>query len=117
MMHYDLLPYKAECKVRPAEWNLSRNSAGMHVRFITDAATMHARWAVTSTNLAMSHMAATGVSGLDLYAKTENGSWRWLNVGRPTTRTNSTPLFANLPPGKREFLLYLPLYNSTPFVE
>src|SRR5262245_41109226 len=114
---YDRLPAKAEGKVRATVWNLSRNSAGMHVRFVTDATTLHARWAVTSSNLAMPHMAATGVSGLDLYLKTENGSWHWLNVGRPTARTNSMQLFANLSPDKREFLLYLPLYNSTEFVE
>src|SRR5207247_7626575 len=55
--------------------------------------------------------------GRDLYVRTEDGSWRWLNVGRPTARTNSMQLFANLRPGRREFLLYLPLYNSTEFVE
>ena len=64
---FDRLPAKAEGKVRGAVWSLSRNSAGMHVRFVTDATTLQARWAVTSSNLAMPHMAATGVSGLDLY--------------------------------------------------
>ena len=70
---YDRLPAKAEKTVRSAVWNLSRHSAGMHVRFVTDATNLFARWAVTSTNLAMSHMSATGVSGLDLYVKTEKG--------------------------------------------
>src|SRR4030095_15188454 len=66
---YDRLPARAEDKVRAPVWRLSRNSAGIHVRFVTDAASIHARWALTSTNLAMTHMAATGVSGLDLYVK------------------------------------------------
>jgi hypothetical protein len=114
---YDRLPARAEEKVRAAVWGLSRHSAGMHVRFITDAPSIQARWAVTSSNLAMSHMAATGVSGLDLYVKTDKGEWHWLAVGRPDKQTNSTALITNLPPARREYLLYLPLYNGTHFVE
>jgi len=114
---FDRLPAKAEGKVRGAVWNLSRNSAGMHVRFVTDATTIHARWAVTSANLAMPHMAATGVSGLDLYVKDDQGNWRWLAVGRPTQRTNTAQLVTGLSPGRREFLVYLPLYNGTEFAE
>jgi len=114
---YDRLPARAEDKVRAPVWRLSRNSAGIHVRFVTDATGIHARWAVTSTNLAMTHMAATGVSGLDLYVKTENGDWRWLAVGRPDNQTNVASLITNLPPGRREYLLYLPLYNGTSSVE
>src|SRR5687768_14363647 len=63
---YDRFPTKAETKVRPPVWNLSRQSAGMLVRFASDTTEIHARWALTSTNLAMTHMPATGVSGLDL---------------------------------------------------
>jgi hypothetical protein len=114
---YDRLPARAEATVRGAVWNLSRHSAGMHVRFITDATNIHARWAVTSSNLAMPHMAATGVSGLDLYVKTGQGEWRWLAVGKPDKQTNNVSLVSNLPPGRREYLLYLPLYNGSRFVE
>ena len=114
---FDRFPARAEGKVRDDVWNLSRHSAGMHVRFITDARNIHARWAVTSSNLAMPHMAATGVSGLDLYVKTEKGEWRWLAVGKPTGQTNNQTLVSNLPPGRREYLLYLPLYNGTRFLE
>lgn len=114
---YDRLPARAETTVRAAVWGLSRHSAGIHVRFITDATNIHARWAVTSSNLAMPHMAATGVSGLDLYVKTEKGDWRWLAVGKPDRQTNSASLISNLPPGRREYLLYLPLYNGTHSVE
>lgn len=114
---YDRLPAKAEGKVRDAVWNLSRHSAGLHVRFITEATNLHARWAVTSSNLAMPHMAATGVSGLDLYVKTDKGDWHWLAVGKPNRQTNDVTLIGNLPPGRREYLLYLPLYNGTRFVE
>ncbi|MGE4178793.1 MAG: SGNH/GDSL hydrolase family protein [Limisphaerales bacterium] len=110
---FDRLPARAEGVVRPPVWNLSRHSAGMHVRFVTDATEIHARWEVTSSNLAMPHMAATGVSGLDLYAKSDDGDWRWLAVGRPLQTTNTAVLIRGLRPGPREYLLYLPLYNGT----
>src|SRR5437016_11675143 len=34
---FDRLPAKAEKTVRPPVWNLSRHSAGLCVRFVTDA--------------------------------------------------------------------------------
>jgi len=107
---YDRLPAKADGKVRAAVWSLSRHSAGLCVRFVADAPEIHARWVLASSNLAMPHMAATGVSGLDLYVKPERGPWRWLAVGRPESQTNTSRLVAGLPSGKREYLLYLPLY-------
>src|SRR5262245_17570807 len=114
---YDRLPAKAEGVVRPPVWNLSRHSAGLCARFVTDATAIHARWTLTSDNLAMPHMPATGVSGLDLYVRAPDGVWRWLAVGRPTARTNTAQLVGNLAPGKREYLLYLPLYNGVSSVE
>ena len=117
---YDRLPAKAEGVVRPPVWDLSRNSAGMCVRFVTDATTIHARWALTESWLYLANMTAIGKSGLDLYVKTENkanGGWRWLAVGAPQNQTNEIVLVKDLIPGKREYLLYLPLYNGTKFVE
>ncbi|MBN1442046.1 MAG: SGNH/GDSL hydrolase family protein, partial [Planctomycetes bacterium] len=115
---YDRLPARAKDVVRPPVWSLSLDSAGMCVRFITDATSIHARWTLRSKSLAMPHMPATGVSGLDLYFKGTDGRWRWLAVGRPTAfPTNEARLAADLPPGKREYLLYLPLYNGVTSVE
>ena len=113
---YDRLPAKAEGVVRKPVWDLSRNSAGMCVRFVTDATVIHARWAVTDPWLYLPNITAIGKSGLDLYVKTENG-WHWLAVGQPTAQTNEISLIKDLIPGKREYLLYLPLYNGTKFVE
>ena len=116
--YYDRLPAKAEELVRKPVWNLSRHSAGMCVRFVTDAVTIHARWAVINESLDMPHMPATGVSGLDLYVKTGNGRWRWLANGRPTEfPVNTSKLIDGLPPGTREYMLYLPLYNGVTSVE
>ena len=109
---YDRLPARAEGSVPDPVWNLSRDSAGFCARFISDATAIHARWTLRKANLAMDHMPATGVSGLDLYVRID-GTWRWLAVGRPTQfPTNEVQLCAELPPGTREYLLYLPLYNG-----
>jgi hypothetical protein len=88
----------------------------MCVRFVTDASSFSARWKLTSSRLEMNHMPATGVSGLDLYVRTESG-WRWAAVGRPTAQENSVKLLSGLPAARREFLLYLPLYNGVESVE
>lgn len=109
---YDRLPAKAEGVVRPPVWSLSRHSAGICVRFITDATTIQARWTLTSERLDMPHMPATGVSGLDLYVKTQDGVWRWLGTGRPSRIANTATLASGLPDGRREYMLYLPLYNG-----
>lgn len=114
---YDRLPKKAETLVRSPVWSLSHHSAGLCARFFTDAKEIHASWQLTSKNLAMPHMPATGVSGLDLYVKTNDGQWRWLAVGRPTAQNNTTRLVTGIPPGRREFMLYLPLYNGVRSVE
>ena len=113
---YDRLPARAEAIVRKPVWDLSRNSAGMCVRFVTDATTIRARWAVTESWLYLPNITAIGKSGLDLYVKTDKG-WHWLAVGQPIAQTNEVTLVEKLMPGKREYLLYLPLYNGTQFVE
>jgi hypothetical protein len=113
---YDRLPVRAKGKVRGAVWSLSKHSAGMCVRFVTDAPQIQARWKLTSTKLAMPHMPATGVSGLDLYVKSDKG-WRWLAVGQPKEQANQVVLVTDIPAGKREYMIYLPLYNGVSSVE
>src|SRR5262245_1866555 len=114
---FDRLPEKAEKTARPPVWSLSRHSTGLCVRFVTDATTIHARWTVTNKNLAMPHMPATGVSGLDLYVKTASGKWQWVANGRPAAETNTMQLASGLAAGEKEYLLYLPLYNGVSSVE
>jgi hypothetical protein len=108
---YDRLPAKAEGVVRKPVWDLSRNSAGLCVRFVTDATNIRARWTLTEPWLYLPNMTAIGKSGLDLYVKTEHG-WHWLAVGAPQNQTNDIVLAKDLIPSKREYLLYLPLYNG-----
>lgn len=115
---FDRLPARAEGVVRAAVWNLSRHSAGLCVRFETDSPEIQARWTLTSDRLGMPHMPATGVSGLDLYVQTDDGSYRWLAVGQPRDGVaNTARLVGGLPEGRRSYLLYLPLYNGVSSVE
>lgn len=114
---YDRLPARAEKNVRDAVWGLSRHSAGIAVRFRTDASAIHVRWTLTSPKLEMVHMPATGVSGVDLYVRDAKGTWRWLSIGRPTAQTTTATLASGLPAGMREYLAYLPLYNGVTKVE
>jgi len=114
---YDRLPSRAKGVVRDVVWNLSRDSAGQCVRFTTSATTIHARWTVTKDTLSLPHMAATGVSGVDLYAKDPKGAWRWVACGKPAGKTTDLRLATGLAAGHREYLLYLPLYNGVESLE
>jgi len=114
---YDRLPGRANGEVREAVWNLSRHSAGMVTRFRTDADAIWVDYKVTSSRLAMPHMPATGVSGVDLYASDKAGDWRWVAVTRPTTQTMKTRIIGSLLPGARDYAAYLPLYNGTEYLK
>ncbi len=118
--YYDRLPVKAEGKVRRAVWNLSRHSAGMATRFDTDAQTIHVRYKLLSSRIDMHHMPATGVSGVDLYAKDKSGTWRWVAVSRPASQDVHGVLASGLSPAGddlRSFTMYLPLYNGVEKLE
>ncbi len=117
--YFDRLPSRAKGKVRDAVWSLSRHSAGMLTRFETDAPAIHVRYSLLSGSLALPHMPATGVSGVDLYARDEDGEDRWLGVSFPTAQQVNAQLANGIDPrsGGRLFTAYLPLYNGTETLE
>jgi hypothetical protein len=102
----------ADGSVTTAVWNLSRDSAGMMVRFKTDAALIWADATVLKEKLNGANMTPIGASGLDLYARDENGVWRWVGVSRPDKKTTRQEIIGGLAPGLREYAVYLPLYNG-----
>lgn len=114
---YDRLPTMAKSAVRKRIWDLAGDSTGLSVRFRTNAQSILARWTLRSPELGMNHMPATGVSGLDLYVRTESGGWHWLAVGVPMGETTTTTHIEGLLPGKRDYILYLPLYNGVKSLE
>lgn len=113
---FDRLPASAEQSVTKAVWSLSRDSAGMMVRFKTDATAIHVHYKLKKANLAMAHMPATGVSGVDLYARDSEGNWRWVQVTRPSSQEIKTQIVSGLAAGEREYAAYLPLYNGVEFM-
>lgn len=113
---YDRLPARARGQAPPSVWGLSKDSAGMAIRFQTDASEVEVRWSLTSDNLAMPHMAATGVSGVDLY-ELIGKRWVFVGNGRPRVKDGNTARFALGGKGAHDLRLYLPLYNGVTRVE
>lgn len=117
--YYDRLPQKVASTVRKPVWDLSRNSTGMNIRFTSDAAEIVVRYQVSGT-VQFPHMPATGVSGLDLYAKDSDGKWLW-SAGKYSFKDTIAYRFLNLQSesGKKErqYTLYLPPYNTVKWLE
>ena len=109
---FDRFPSVAEGKVTDAVWRLSRDSAGMMVRFKTDATLIWADYTLRADRLAGANMTAIGASGIDLYARDDAGKWRWVGVTRPDKKVVRQQIIAGLKPGFREYAAYLPLYNG-----
>jgi len=112
---YDRLPTSYKAKVRKPVWDLSKNSAGISIRFNSNSTSVKVKWALLN-DTKMNHMAETGIKGIDLYCKV-NGVWTYVNTGRPTAKENEASLINGLSPGEREYKLYLPLYDGTTKVE
>lgn len=117
---YNRLPSRVQQTVRAPVWGLSKNSAGLQLRFQTNADEIIVKYTVAGT-IQMPHMPATGVSGVDLYAKTIDGKWQWA-AGNYSFRDTIVYRFNELVTsdqhvGNREYTLYLPLYNSVKWME
>ncbi|MEO7598247.1 MAG: SGNH/GDSL hydrolase family protein, partial [Opitutus sp.] len=109
---FDRLPSSAEGKVTKNVWDLSRDSAGMMVRFKTDAQLIWANYTLMKEKLAGANMTAIGASGLDLYGRDDSGKWRWVGVTRPAAKVVRQEIINGLAPGFREYAIYLPLNNG-----
>jgi len=110
--YYDRFPAVAEGKVPAPVWDLSRDSAGMAVRFKSNASHIKVRYTLFRDRMALPHMPATGVSGVDLYAKDKKGKWRWVGVSRPEKKEGTGDLSGAIPAEPREWMLYFPLFNG-----
>lgn len=107
---YDRLPASYKDKVRPAVWNLSKSSAGLSVRFMTNSTKISLKWELLN-NMTMNHMAETGIKGVDLYYN-NNGTWQFLNTGRPAGKENEALLISHMTRKMREYRMFLPLYDG-----
>jgi len=119
-VYFDRLPKRAKEIVRDPVWNLSRHSAGMVARFKTTSPDLHVDYRLRSSSLSMSHMPATGVSGIDIYGRTADDEDRWIQVTRPSQQHVKTQIFGRIDPGPdqgRLYTAYLPLYNGVEKLE
>jgi len=107
---YERLPAKLKGISREEVWNLGKNTAGLAIRFRSDAQEITVRWE-TLNDVIMNHMAPTGIKGLDLYSL-ENGVWTYVNTARPTAKKSDTVIISNMEKKERELMLYLPLYDG-----
>ena len=107
---YDRLPFSWKEKVRKPVWDLSKSSAGLSVRFLTNSSAIHVKWSVL-TNMTMNHMAETGIKGIDLYFS-NHGNWQFVNTARPTGKDNEALLVSRMNGQMREYKMFLPLYDG-----
>lgn len=91
------------------------HSTGLAVLFATDSPMIKARW-VTSEKNASDNMTAIAQKGLDLYIR-QDGEWVFAGVGRPDMASgpdfdvHEGTIVKSMAPGRKECLMYLPLYD------
>lgn len=110
---YSRLPDSLENRVRPDLWALGKNSAGLFIRFRSDASAMGFKWKALN-RFNMNHMTPTGIRGLDLYALDDDGTWQTVSSARPALNSHHTTAMAvtDMEPRMREYMLYMPLYDG-----
>ena len=96
-------------------WDLSKSSAGLAIRFVTDSPYIKVKWEVLN-NFSMNHMPDTGIKGVDLYYK-NNNEWQYINTGRPQGFENHYTLIENMSNELKEFKIFLPLYDGVKNIE
>ena len=112
---YDRLPFSYKNIVRKPVWDLSKSSAGLSIRFLSNSTTISVKWKILN-DFTMNHMAETGIKGVDLYYKNDNG-WQYINTGRPQGIDNDYLLVDNMTEKLREFKIFLPLYDGVENIE
>jgi hypothetical protein len=112
---YDRLPISYKDIVRKPVWDLSKSSAGMSIRFISNSNVISIKWTILN-DLKMNHMPDTGIKGIDLYFKNKD-KWQYINTGRPEGIKNESILIDNMTEKMREFKIFLPLYDGIVNIE
>ena len=112
---YDRLPASHKERVRKPVWELSKASAGMSIRFYSNTTSIRVKWTVLNNNK-MSHMAETGIKGIDLYFNNKN-NWQYVDTAIPNGIDNQSLLINNMSSEMREFKMYLPLYDGLVNIE
>lgn len=109
-MRYSRIPADLKDQTRKDVWDLGLNSAGIAIRFSSNAKAMGAQWTLLN-NFKMNHMPGTGIRGIDLYALVD-GQWRHVGTAQPNGKESRNLFFRNGDGSEREYLAYLPLYDG-----
>lgn len=119
---YDRLPERLQASVSGAVLDLSHNSSGLSVRFVTDAKNIYIRYGVEDLRR-LHNMSDMNSLGVDLYARLPNGRYHWISnrmkysFGK-TAKDTLTSVYKDLNvKGNTEYELYLPNYNSVKWLE
>lgn len=110
---YTRLPDSLKSVVRKELYDLGRNTAGLFIRFSSDARKMRVKWN-SAFNLEMNHMTPTGIRGFDVYTLVDGDKWEFVSSARPVVnrKSSTATVFSNNKPGMREYLMYFPLYDG-----
>ena len=114
---YERLPASIKNETRPPVWNLGKNTAGLAIRFNSNATSIGLKWELLQNNV-MNHMTPTGIKGFDLYCL-EGDDWEFVNSARPNTldKNNQATIISNMVKKEREYLLFFPLYDGVVSLE
>ena len=107
---FQRLAQKYKKSVRKEVWELSENSAGVSISFLSDTTEIVVKWSVKH-DLQMNHMTDAGIKGIDLYEK-KNNTWHYIGTGLTNGKNNEQTLLKGASKTLREYCLYLPLYDT-----
>lgn len=113
---FSRIPAFLKKETREDLYKLGQHSSGMALRFRSDSPKLALRWKNTS-GVDMTHMAALGSRGADLYYLTADGTWRFLAPARPMGNPSTWMMIENMEPQMREYMLHLPLYDGLESIE
>lgn len=111
-LDFTRLPDSLCSKVRKELYDLGTNTAGLFIRFSSNAKKMKVKWK-TRTGLEFNHMAPSGISGFDIYTLV-NGKWEFVCPARPIVNkiNHKATVFSAMKSGMREYMMFFPLYNG-----
>jgi hypothetical protein len=123
---FQRLPITEKSKLNNvALWNASQLSAGLYVRFRTDATSIRVRFTLTKQAVQHYNISSFGQSGVDLYARSDDGkTFHWLGnhlnygFGTPATANFRNIVPQNMEGNKEcEYMLYMPNFNGVSKLE
>ncbi|WP_158642836.1 SGNH/GDSL hydrolase family protein [Mucilaginibacter ginsenosidivorax] len=109
--NYRRFPARYQHVLRAAVWEESLSSAGIAIRFRTNATRIVVRWSLREIEPLSKTAGSIGSDGVDLYCNTGVG-WQYVNTGKPKQKVNEFILLRSGDGAYKEYLLNLPLYNG-----